>query len=68
MPIYDVKCTNKECEEVKEVMLKSSDVELPACTKCQSKTERILSGPKGLLILGGGSYLNGYKVFGSDKR
>lgn len=68
MPIYDIKCTNKDCEEVKEIMLKSSDSELPLCNKCSSKTERILSGPKGLLILGEGSYLNGYKAFGSDKR
>lgn len=68
MPIYDIKCTNNECQSVKEVMVKNSDSPLPLCDKCSSEMKRIPSACKGFLSLGSGTTLDGYKVFGSDKR
>lgn len=44
MPLYDVRCKQKKCKHLFEVMCKHSDLKKQKCEKCGKAVEQVVNG------------------------
>jgi putative FmdB family regulatory protein len=60
MPIYEFKCTNRECNHIEEHLVRLSDPLPTNCEKCSSPTEKLVSQTS-FALKGSGWYVTDYK-------
>ena len=60
MPIYEFKCTNTDCGNVEEHLLRLSDPMPTGCEKCASPMEKLVSQTS-FALKGSGWYVTDYK-------
>jgi len=59
MPTYEYRCPN--CGNDFELFQKMSEAPVAACPKCETPSQRRLSGGAGLLFKGSGFYITDYR-------
>jgi putative FmdB family regulatory protein len=60
MPIYEFKCTNTDCGNIEEHLLRLSDPMPTNCEKCASPIEKLVSQTS-FALKGSGWYVTDYK-------
>ena len=65
MPIYEFKCTNTDCGNIEEHLLRLSDPMPTNCEKCASPIEKLVSQTS-FALKGSGWYVTDYKSSGSS--